>query len=34
MNWVRQTNLKNNTKTFDQFIDSTKSNEPFYAKTA
>ena len=33
MNWVRQINLKNNTKTFDQFIHSIKSDEPFYVKT-
>ena len=31
---LRPTNSKNNTKTFDQVTNSTKSNEVFYAKNA
>ena len=34
MNRVRETNSKNNNKTFDQVTYFTKNNEPFYAKNA
>ena len=34
MKWLRQTNSKNNTKTFDLFKNFTKCNESLYAKNA